>query len=60
MKLQKVKQTLQCYKELRDIIAILGLDELSEEDNLTVAQVRKYEHIELYSGKQKSKQPTII
>ncbi|KAL2924351.1 ATP synthase subunit beta chloroplastic [Bienertia sinuspersici] len=32
---QRVKQTLQRYKELQDIIAILGLDELSEEDRLT-------------------------
>ncbi|TYI00920.1 hypothetical protein ES332_A11G165500v1 [Gossypium tomentosum] len=35
---QRVKQTLQRYKELQDIIAILGLDELSEEDRLTVAR----------------------
>lgn len=28
----RVQETLQCYKELRDIIVILGLDELSEED----------------------------
>lgn len=34
----RVKQTLQRYKELKDIIAILGLDELSEEDRLTVAR----------------------
>ncbi|CAN6446898.1 unnamed protein product [Victoria cruziana] len=40
---QRVKQTLQRYKELQDIIAILGLDELSEEDRLTVARVRKIE-----------------
>jgi F-type H+-transporting ATPase subunit beta len=33
--------TLQKYKELRDIIAILGMDELSEEDKLTVARARK-------------------
>ncbi|KAG8473085.1 hypothetical protein CXB51_034980 [Gossypium anomalum] len=38
-----VKQTLQRYKELQDIIAILGLDKLSEEDRLTVARVRKIE-----------------
>jgi F-type H+-transporting ATPase subunit beta len=38
-----VKQTLQRYKELQDIIAILGLDELSEEDRLTVARARKVE-----------------
>ncbi|VVA98065.1 unnamed protein product [Arabis nemorensis] len=35
---QKIKQTLQCYKELQDIIAILGLDELSEKDHSTVAR----------------------
>ncbi|MEM5400542.1 F0F1 ATP synthase subunit beta [Paraburkholderia sp. EG287A] len=36
-----VQQTLQRYKELRDIIAILGMDELSPEDKLTVARARK-------------------
>jgi F-type H+-transporting ATPase subunit beta len=40
---QKVKETLQRYKELQDIIAILGLDELSEEDRLLVARARKIE-----------------
>jgi F-type H+-transporting ATPase subunit beta len=40
---QRVKQTLQRYKELQDIIAILGLDELSEEDRQTVARARKVE-----------------
>jgi F-type H+-transporting ATPase subunit beta len=40
---QSVKNTLQRYKELQDIIAILGLDELSEEDRLTVARARKVE-----------------
>nr|WCR30463.1 ATP synthase CF1 beta subunit [Selaginella remotifolia] len=40
---QGVKQTLQRYKELQDIIAILGLDELSEEDRLLVARARKIE-----------------
>jgi len=40
---QNVKETLQRYKELQDIIAILGLDELSEEDKLTVARARKVE-----------------
>ena len=38
-----VKQTLQRYKELQDIIAILGLDELSEEDRKIVARARKIE-----------------
>jgi F-type H+-transporting ATPase subunit beta len=36
-----VQSTLQRYKELRDIIAILGMDELSEEDKITVARARK-------------------
>jgi F-type H+-transporting ATPase subunit beta len=40
---QQVKQTLQRYKELQDIIAILGLDELSDEDRQTVARARKIE-----------------
>jgi F-type H+-transporting ATPase subunit beta len=40
---QRVQQTLQRYKELKDIIAILGMDELSEEDKLTVARARKVE-----------------
>jgi F-type H+/Na+-transporting ATPase subunit beta len=37
----RVKNTLQKYKELQDIIAILGLDELSEEDRLTVSRARR-------------------
>src|SRR6476659_3809730 len=36
-----VKQILQRYKDLQDIIAILGIDELSEEDRITVARARK-------------------
>jgi F-type H+-transporting ATPase subunit beta len=36
-----VKQVLQRYKDLQDIIAILGIDELSEDDKLTVARARK-------------------
>jgi len=40
---RKVQGTLQRYKELKDIIAILGMDELSEEDKLTVARARKIE-----------------
>jgi F-type H+-transporting ATPase subunit beta len=40
---QDVKETLQRYKELQDIIAILGIDELSEEDRLVVARARKVE-----------------
>ena len=38
---QRVKETLQRYKELQDIIAILGMDELSEEDKLVVARARR-------------------
>lgn len=37
----EVKRVLQKYKELQDIIAILGMDELSEEDKITVARARK-------------------
>jgi F-type H+-transporting ATPase subunit beta len=40
---QAVKKILQKYKELQDIIAILGLDELSEDDKLAVARARKIE-----------------
>jgi F-type H+-transporting ATPase subunit beta len=40
---QDVKETLQRYKELQDIIAILGIDELSEDDKLVVARARKIE-----------------
>jgi len=40
---QRIKETLQRYKELQDIIAILGIDELSEEDRLVVARARKVE-----------------
>jgi F-type H+-transporting ATPase subunit beta len=36
-----VKQVLQRYKDLQDIIAILGIDELSEDDKLAVARARK-------------------
>ena len=38
---QRVKLTLQRYKELQDIIAILGMDELSEEDKLIVHRARR-------------------
>jgi F-type H+-transporting ATPase subunit beta len=40
---QNVRQTLQKYKELQEIIAILGLDELSEEDRLLVSRARRVE-----------------
>ena len=39
----EVKQVLQRYKDLQDIIAILGIDELSEDDKLLVARARKVE-----------------
>jgi F-type H+-transporting ATPase subunit beta len=39
----EVKEVLQRYKELQDIIAILGIDELSDEDKVTVARARKLE-----------------
>jgi F-type H+-transporting ATPase subunit beta len=38
---QRVRETLQRYKELQDIIAILGVEELAEEDRLTVARARR-------------------
>jgi len=38
---QQVKGILQRYKDLQDIIAILGIDELSDEDKLTVSRARK-------------------
>jgi F-type H+-transporting ATPase subunit beta len=38
---QQVKQILQRYRDLQDIIAILGIDELSDDDKLTVARARK-------------------
>jgi F-type H+-transporting ATPase subunit beta len=38
---RQVKQILQRYKDLQDIIAILGIDELSEEDKLAVSRARK-------------------
>jgi F-type H+/Na+-transporting ATPase subunit beta len=40
---RQVQQTLQRYKDLQDIIAILGMDELSEDDKLTVERARKIE-----------------
>ena len=40
---RQVKQVLQRYKDLQDIIAILGIDELSEDDKVTVARARKIE-----------------
>jgi F-type H+-transporting ATPase subunit beta len=40
---RRVQSTLQKYKELKDIIAILGMDELSEEDKQSVSRARKIE-----------------
>lgn len=56
----QVKQVLQRYKDLQDIIAILGVDELSDEDKLTVARARKVQKFlsqpffvaETFTGKQ--------
>ena len=42
---REVQKILQAYKSLQDIIAILGMDELSEEDKLTVARARKIQRI---------------
>ena len=44
---QRVKAILQRYKELQDIIAILGMDELSEEDKLSVYRARKVQRLSL-------------
>ena len=57
---RRVQRILQRYKELQDIIAILGMDELSEEDRLTVARARKIQRFlsqpffvaEVFTGKQ--------
>lgn len=56
---RRVQQTLQKYRELQDIIAILGVDELSEEDKLTVHRARRMERFlsqpflvaEVFTGK---------
>ncbi|PPR32924.1 MAG: ATP synthase subunit beta [Alphaproteobacteria bacterium MarineAlpha9_Bin6] len=56
---RRVQEILQTYKSLQDIIAILGMDELSEEDKLTVARARKIQrflsqpfHVaEIFTGK---------
>ncbi len=42
---REVQRVLQTYKSLQDIIAILGMDELSEEDKLIVARARKIQRI---------------
>merc|ERR1719461_2178334 len=56
---RQVQEVLQSYKSLQDIIAILGMDELSEEDKLTVARARKVQRFlsqpffvaEIFTGK---------
>ena len=56
---RRVQRTLQRYRELQDIIAILGVDELSEEDNLVVHRARRMERFlsqpflvaEVFTGK---------
>ena len=56
---RRVQKVLQDYKSLQDIIAILGMDELSEEDKLTVARARKISRLmsqpffvaEIFTGK---------
>jgi F-type H+-transporting ATPase subunit beta len=56
---RRVQEVLQAYKSLQDIIAILGMDELSEEDKLTVARARKLQRFmsqpfavaEVFTGK---------
>ena len=57
---QTVKQILQRYKELQDIIAILGIDELSEEDKITVQRARRIERFlshPMYVAEQFTGQP---
>jgi F-type H+-transporting ATPase subunit beta len=57
---QTVKQILQRYQELQDIIAILGIDELSEEDKVTVQRARRIERFlshPMYVAEQFTGQP---
>jgi F-type H+-transporting ATPase subunit beta len=59
---QEVKRILQKYKELQDIIAILGIDELSEEDKVTVQRARRIERFlshPMYTAEQFTGQPGI-
>ncbi|MFI0351362.1 F0F1 ATP synthase subunit beta [Actinomadura sp. 9N407] len=59
---QEVKRILQKYKELQDIIAILGIDELSEEDKVTVNRARRIERFlshPMYTAEQFTGQPGI-
>ena len=48
---RKVQEILQKYKELQDIIAILGMEELSEDDKLTVFRARKIQRCLLYTSR---------
>ena len=47
---RSVQKVLQTYKSLQDIIAILGIDELSEEDKLIVARARKIQRMRIRSN----------
>ena len=58
-----VQQILQRYKELQDIIAILGIDELSEEDQITVQRARRIERFlsqPMYVAEQFTGQPGVF
>jgi F-type H+-transporting ATPase subunit beta len=60
---QRVKQILQRYQELQDIIAILGIDELSEEDKVTVQRARRIERFlshPMYVAEQFTGQPGVF
>ena len=48
---RETQRILQCYKELQDIIAIMGMDELSEEDKLTVSRARKIQDVYKRQGR---------
>src|SRR5262249_12057466 len=57
---QRVKQILQRYNELQDIIAILGIDELSEEDKVLVGRARRIQRVlsqNMYAAEQFTGQP---
>src|SRR5262249_58958297 len=57
---QRVKQILQRYNELQDIIAILGIDELSEEDKVLVGRARRIQRFlsqNMYAAEQFTGQP---
>ncbi|MFZ2048030.1 MAG: F0F1 ATP synthase subunit beta, partial [Trebonia sp.] len=58
-----VQQILQRYKELQDIIAILGIDELSQEDQITVQRARRVERFlsqPMYVAEQFTGQPGVF